>query len=201
MKTLNSRLTALLLGAICTIYTMAASSTPVWNWAFDMPTQYVTPTDDVIFTATLFNDATSAETIYGSANIDLGWWVMGGACCTTALLDQYAIQNWPGFLSQFESLVLAPGESFDFTYLHLSPINGAADYGIYEFPATLSFRYKREGSIVAYEYSDVLPTIVVGSGVPPIPIPSAFLLLASGITVLVKFSRCRQTEVSNRVHA
>ena len=174
-----------------------STAVPVWYWTFDEPVQYVTPTESVLFTATLFNDGSSSEYIYGSANKDLGYWVKGASCCTSELNAQYNLNNpgvggdvnqSPNFFDQFTNLALAPGESYNFTFLSLSPQDGTAEFGTYDFLSRLNLGYKTDGSILIQQYSEIDPSIVVGTGVAPVLEPASILLMLSGIAILLGFN-------------
>jgi len=167
-----------------------AFSAPIWHWAFDQPIQVVSPADTVTFTATLFNDPASTEVIYGSANKELGYWVKGASCCSVELLNQYTLQNpgvggdvrvSPNFFDQFNNLILAPGQNFNFTYLYLLPKNGAADTGTYNFLARLNLGFKTDGSFLIEKYSDANPTVIVQSNASTVPLPPSVYLFMTGL--------------------
>ena len=178
------------------VFPAKAFSAPIWHWAFDQPTQTVSPTDAVTFTATLFNDPASTEMIYGSANKDLGYWVKGASCCSAELLNQYTLQNpgvggdvrvSPNFGDQFINLALAPGQRFHFTYLYLVPNNGAADIGTYNFLSRLNLGFKTDGSFLIEKYSDVDPAAIVQGNISTVPLPSAGYLFIIGLLSMASF--------------
>jgi len=161
----------------------AALGAPIWHWSFHVPVQSVSPTDEVVFSATLFNDTASTETIFGPRQTNEAYWLTGASCCGSELTAQYDSVNpgmggdvrlHPNFFDQFSGMELAPGESIDFIFLRLLPTDGAADIGTYQVNGRLKVRETATGNPIA-QYSRSGATLIV------IPEPSTTLLLASGL--------------------
>lgn len=180
------------------IITQNAIAVLVWNWDFIEPTQTVLPTEDVIFTATLFNDASSTEYIYGGNYRDLGYWVRGASCCTAGMNQQYNFNNpgvggdvreSPNFMDQFSDLQLAPGESFEFAFLNLTPLGGSVELGIYDFLARLNLGFQRDSSVLIERYSGSNPSIIVEMDSVSVSEPSSFTLLLISILTLLAINK------------
>lgn len=194
----NKQLLFVMIFGLLNIFPAKAFSAPIWHWAFDQPIQTVSPTDTVTFTATLFNDPASTEMIYGPANRDLGYWVKGASCCSAELLNQYTLQNpgvggdvrvSPNFFDQFNNLILAPGQNFNFTYLYLLPKNGNADIGAYNSLARLNLGFKTDGSFLIEKYSDANPTVVVHGDISTVPLPPSVYLFMTGLLSIFSMGR------------
>lgn len=176
---------------------MSASAALIWDWSLDAPVQVVSPTDSVIFRATLHNDIASTEYVYGANIRNQGYWVSNVACCTTQLGSQYTLNNpgmggdvkqSPNFFSQFDDLRLAPGESFEFVFLYLTPKYGTASVGQYNFTARLGLSYLATGAAPVMQYSQTAPSVIVST----VPQPPAILLLLSGMAPLLAYRRSQK---------
>lgn len=189
---------AIVTGAFC----MNADASLVWGWGIDNPVQVVLPTDSVVFMATLRNDADSTENLYGTNIRDRGYWVSSASCCSVELNSQYTLNN-PGmggdvqqtqtFFSQFNNMTLAPGESFNFIFLYLTPKIGTANIGTYDFSARLGLRYLATGVGPITQYSHTDPSIVVN----PIPVPPAAMLMLSGLLSLLAYRRSENARIGD----
>jgi hypothetical protein len=166
--------------ALCVLVifsTLLASSTscravPIWSWDFDQPHQIVLPTDVVVFTATLYNDPASTDTIYGTFGLG-PFTILGTSCCNAALLAQY--QPDVQALVELAPAAVAPGESFTFVYAQLVPYP-VADPGTYMLFARLNLS---EGeNLIEERYSDTVGVITV------VPEPSSALLVSIGLVSL-----------------
>lgn len=167
----------------------------IWSWDISDPVQVVSGSDAVIFRAILHNDSTSTEHLYGAYNRESGYWVSHASCCNASLTAQYVLNNpgvggdvrqEPNFISQFYELDLAPGETFEFVLLNLTPRYGTAESGRYDFNARLGVSYSTSGALPELRYSASNPSIIVSE----VPLPAAGQLFASVLlTLLLRVSR------------
>lgn len=167
----------------------------IWSWDISNPVQVVSVTDPIMFLATLYNDRTSTEHLYGAYNRENGYWVSNASCCNASLNAQYVLNNpgvggdvrqEPNFISQFYELDLAPGETFEFVFLNLTPRYGTVESGRYDFNARLGISNSTSGALPELRYSASNPSIIVSE----VPLPAAGPLFASALlTLLLRVGR------------
>lgn len=178
----------------------------IWSWDINDAVQLVSATDSVMFRATLYNDIASTEHLYGADNRENGYWVSSAACCNVHLTAQYVLNNpgiggdvrqEPNFSNQFYELDLAPGETFEFVLLNLTPRYGVAESGRYDFSARLGVSYGTWGALPELRYSASNPSIIVSE----VPLPAAGLLFASALLTFVLRVGRRAQAISRGVAA
>lgn len=166
----------------------------IWSWSISDPVQVVSATDAVVFRGTLYNDITSTEHLYGANNRGAGYWVSSASCCNAVMRTQYVFNNPgiggdvrqdPNFISQFYELDLAPGSSFEFVLLNLTPRYGSVALGNYDFSARLGVTYGTSGMPPDLQYSATSPSIIVSD----VALPAAGPLFCGGLLTLLRLGR------------
>lgn len=173
----------------------------IWSWDISDPVQVVSGADPVMFRATLYNDITSTEHLYGASYREAGYWVSRASCCNAAMRAQYAFNNpgiggdvrqEPNFSSQLYELDLAPGKTFEFVLLNLTPRYGSAVAGRYDFQAQLGVSYGTSGTLPDLRYSANSPSITVSE----VALPAAGPLFLGGLLPLLRLGRAATKSAS-----
>ncbi|RED53868.1 PEP-CTERM sorting domain-containing protein [Aestuariispira insulae] len=148
-----------------------AQAALIVDFSIDNPAQTVSTTDTVEFWATLSNDASSTGSLIGNTisavNIYLG------------SLVEDADYSWDhGTMWQdIEKIILAPGESYSFLFVTLTPKNGSVAPDVYESPgAWLEFNKIGYGN--GWEENKMTLTVTAGTDVPA---PATLGLLLIGL--------------------
>ena len=158
-----------------------ALSAVIWDWKINNPNVTVSPSENVVFYATLFNGETSETLSELDVNlpeevVDLNFIVV---TLDTNLLDEYTYdigeQGSGTIRSQFAGVVLEPGESHQFILYTLVPTDGTATLGSYTMDInSLQLTASSQGFL---DFG--------GTNVTVVPIPSASILFLSGLIPLL----------------
>lgn len=125
-----------LLGLVCLqAWCLLSHAEAILRWEFDPPAQIVGPTEKVVVSATLFNDAASDESIPGDvATVGIGFrW----SPSTAAVY----LESTPR-VGQIGGL--APGQTTQFTFTILTPTTSEVPFGSYSLADT-SFQVGGDG--------------------------------------------------------
>ena len=157
-----------------------ASASLIVNWAFNDPSPVVGPTDTLYLNATLFNDSSSTETLFGSQIASHGgtWGSLIYWDFPHTINNPYDIQ-WSGS-SPFTDMELNPGEEFSFIFHTLIPHDPIVDPGTYTFAANINV----PDIGVIYQDEQLFVTV-------PVPLPGSLILFISGLYGLFRVTHSR----------
>src|SRR4030067_1868896 len=157
------------------------------NWQPDSPI-YAGQTDTVEVFGTLYNDISSTEVLDLTTLIGNG----GGAGTTCGSLiyssvyapvNPYDYEPNATYHPEFNSLILNPGDNYQFLYATLTPVDPPVDIGIYQSSMSINFNTQQYG-FLNLGYKPVVVNVV--------PEPMSFILLLTGIAGLACESYLRK---------
>ena len=160
-----------------------AQSALVYDWIITNPTQTVSPTDVVSVNGQFINDVTSTVALDLDAAVTQAF-----TSFSANIFAEYTPKFGPevgNILSQFDGVVINPGEVFDFVFATMTPNPApvAADLYALTLPGlTVNGLDDRTGS--------ALFTVEAPTGV--VPVPAAVWLFGTALIGLVGFSKRRK---------
>ncbi len=181
----------------CTIGMLSFSvdAALTWTWSIDNPINLARQDESISITATIYNDPTSTVDLEGlDGNIeDPGPITFPGTSVIGAyhsVADEYYAEWGPlgdnTFQSQFEGVVISPGESFSFDLYTLFP---GIPPGVFSpdpvfIPASMGV-HTSEHNVLFIQGFDQNPSVVFQDAgsveITVVPLPASLFLFFSGI--------------------
>ena len=143
----------------------------IWDWDLEKSTIDVTPSNTITLNATIYNDASSTQSIFSNTFITygMGWGSIFGP--GNPYTYSSGVDGW--LLNQFIGVEVAPGDSFDFVFATLTPKNGLVDVGI----------YTSDYLMIAMKTDNIqlIKSVEINVNTIPVPEPSTIALLCIGL--------------------
>lgn len=178
----------------------SADAALIWNWSVDNQTNVVGPEDTLSITGTIFNDPSSTVTLQGlnelveTGSLNTKIMVMYNYGDTLGIYyAEWGSLGSASFSSQFEGVVIAPGESYSFDLYTLIPGFGPTDFGPAvpnpAPPGTYVIPYNGL-SITGFDGETGLAFQDGGSvEITVVPVPAAAWLFGAGLLSLIGFTK------------
>lgn len=169
------------------LFSGVSMATPIVHWSFNEPAGTAGPSDTVTIWATFTNDVNSQEAITGLGGAGFAW----GNLWTGYSFD-FGTSGWADMYSEFSTINLLPGDSMEFVFGILTPLNGAAPTRTYAAQTGLTyldFVYmsgcctRRE--VRSYAENGFQLTVAQAS----VPEPATLLLIGSGMLGFAAFRK------------
>jgi len=174
---MDKKLMTLLAGLVFALSASSVHADLIVSWSLDDPARVAGPNDILTIDSTIANDNSSDQDI----NLDVA--IEGAAFADGDFSPSYDFQFGPSggasFLSQFNGIVLTPGDSFSFVYGILTP---TVEFALGTYVSSFM------GIDIGGVGTDVQPT----NGpfqVTAVPVPAAGWLFGSGLIGLLGVAR------------